>query len=200
MNRALLLLILILGLLRGAAQETGGGGSGHLLGVGDRISYRVEEDGEPAVNLIVSDAGELDIPLIGRLKVIGKSSVQIVQEIKPKLERDFYQKATIHLSIEQVNPNGNVVKVYLTGEVKKTGPQEFLVNEKMTASRIILKAGGFADFANTRKVKIVRQDAQGKTTSFEVDLKEVLEGGKVELDPEVKDGDLIIVPQKLVRF
>lgn len=186
-------------LLKGFAQNQGNLNS-HALGTGDRISYRVEEDGDPAINLTVSDAGELDIPLVGRIKASGKTAEKIVQEIKPILERDFYQKATIHLSIEQVNPNGNVVKVYLTGEVKKPGPQEFLLNEKMTASRIILKAGGFADFANTRKVKIVRQEATGKTSTFEADLKEVLEGGKLELDPEVKDGDLIIVPQKLVRF
>ncbi len=193
------ILFVALSLLSGFSQE-GEKLSGHLLGTGDRVSYRVEEDGDPAVVLIVSDTGELEIPLIGRVRVVGKTAAQIIQEIKPTLELDFYQKATIRLSIEQVNPNGNVVKVYLTGEVKKTGPQEFLLNEKMTASRIILKAGGFADFANTRKVKIVRQDKEGKATSFEVDLKAVLEGGKIELDPEVKDGDLIIVPQKLVRF
>ncbi len=199
MNRLLLIFFAVFSLLKGFAQDRGNSSS-HTLGTGDRISYRVEEDGEPATNLTVSDAGELDIPLVGRIKASGKTAEKIIQEIKPILERDFYQKATIHLSIEQVNPNGNVVKVYLTGEVKKPGPQEFLLNEKMTASRIILKAGGFADFANTRKVKIVRQEASGKTSTFEVDLKEVLEAGKVELDPEVKDGDLIIVPQKLVRF
>jgi len=199
MNRLLLIFFVAFSLLKGFSQDQGNQSS-HALGTGDRISYRVEEDGEPATNLTVSDAGELDIPLVGRIKASGKTAEKIIQEIKPILERDFYQKATIHLSIEQVNPNGNVVKVYLTGEVKKPGPQEFLLNEKMTASRIILKAGGFADFANTRKVKIVRQEASGKTSTFEVDLKEVLEAGKVELDPEVKDGDLIIVPQKLVRF
>ncbi len=199
MNRLLLIFFVAFSLLKGFAQNQGNLNS-HALGTGDRISYRVEEDGDPAINLTVSDAGELDIPLVGRIKASGKTAEKIVQEIKPILERDFYQKATIHLSIEQVNPNGNVVKVYLTGEVKKPGPQEFLLNEKMTASRIILKAGGFADFANTRKVKIVRQEATGKTSTFEADLKEVLEGGKLELDPEVKDGDLIIVPQKLVRF
>ncbi|MES2310641.1 MAG: polysaccharide biosynthesis/export family protein [Verrucomicrobiota bacterium] len=186
--------------LKGISQDHLDTNAGHLLGSGDKLTYRVEEDGDPAVSITVSDAGELEIPLVGRVRASGKTTQQIVKEIKPLLEQEYYHKATIRLSIDQVNPNGNVVKVYLTGEVRKPGPQEFLLNERMTASRIILKAGGFADFANTRKVKIVRQDASGKTTSFEADLKEVLEGGKVELDPEVKDGDLIIVPQKLVRF
>jgi protein involved in polysaccharide export with SLBB domain len=200
MKRLLSLFVFGVLIAGGRAQGMLEGNADHLLGAGDRVTYRVEEDGDPAVALTVSDAGELEIPLVGRVRVKGKTTAQIVLEIKPVLEQEYYHKATIRLAVDQVNPNGNVVKVYLTGEVKRPGPQEFLMNERMTASRIILKAGGFADFANTRKVKIVRQDASGKTSSFEADLKEVLEGGKVELDPEVKDGDLIIVPQKLVRF
>ncbi len=171
-----------------------------IIGAGDRISYRVEEDGDPALSLTVSDTGELEIPLVGRIRVAGKTPDKVISEIKPLLEQDYYVRATVRLSIEQVNPNGSMGKVYLTGEVRKTGPQEFSTTERMTASRVILKAGGFADFANSRKVRIVRKDETGKSTTLEVDLKSVLEDGNVEKDVEVKDGDLIIVPQKLIRF
>ena len=42
------------------------------LSIGDHVSYRVLEDKNPAVDLMVTDAGDLELPLLGRVAAVGR--------------------------------------------------------------------------------------------------------------------------------
>jgi protein involved in polysaccharide export with SLBB domain len=75
-------------------------------------------------------------------------------------------------------------------------------NESLTAGKAILRAGGFADFANKKRVKVVRgagADGTGKAT-FELNMIEILEKGRIEQDVILQPDDLIIVPSRLISF
>ncbi len=81
--------------------------------------------------------------------------------------------------------------------------------QPMSVSQIILRAGGFGDFADQRKVKVVHRLANGPVNETP-DLSKIQEGqvvdvkavfdGKSTADPIVKAGDYIVVPKKLVNF
>ena len=73
------------------------------LGIGDRVSYRVIEDREEPKPLIVSDAGELEIPYLGRVKANDKSCQELAKEIKAALEKDLYYQATVILAVDLLN-------------------------------------------------------------------------------------------------
>jgi polysaccharide export outer membrane protein len=77
---------------------------------------------------------------------------------------------------------------------------EIPFNEKFTVSKAILRAGGFADFANERKVLVTRPQEDGTTETITVDVKEVIEDGRQDLDIEVLPNDLIRVPERLINF
>ncbi len=47
------------------------------LAIGDHVSYRVIEDKNPAVSLVVTDAGDLEVPLLGRVAAAGKTCRQL---------------------------------------------------------------------------------------------------------------------------
>ena len=47
-------------------------------------------------------------------------------------------------------------RVYVWGEVRNQGAVEIPANENLTASKAILRAGGFNDWAKKTKVKIIR--------------------------------------------
>jgi polysaccharide export outer membrane protein len=98
--------------------------------------------------------------------------------------------------------NRNLGRVYIWGQVRSQGALDIQVNENLTAGKAILRAGGFADFANKRKVKVVRGSTglNGEKQTFDLDMTEILENGKIEKDITLQPNDLIIVPSRLVNF
>jgi hypothetical protein len=62
-----------------------------------------------------------------------------------------------------------------------------------------MRAGGFADFANTRKVKLIRKQGDSAETIL-VNVDEVVKKGRTDKDPVVEAGDTIIIPERLINF
>ncbi len=177
------------------------------LAIGDVISYRVIEDRDPAVQRIVTDSGEIDVPYYGRIRAAGRTPRQLAYAIKSALEQTLYKRATVIIALDQATKSRG--RIYVVGMVRSQGPIEIPADEVFTVGKAILRAGGFSDFANKRKVTLVR--GGGSRENIEnyqeaakggivVDLVNVLERGKVDEDVPVKAGDLIIVPQRLVNF
>jgi len=82
-------------------------------------------------------------------------------------------------------------KYYINGEVNKPG-QYYLVTPT-TVLEALNNAGGFRDFANKKKIRILRTTAQGMK-EFRFDYNSVIKGKKVEDNILLKPGDQIIVP------
>jgi protein involved in polysaccharide export with SLBB domain len=170
------------------------------LKAGDQLSYRVieEQDQQPDL-LTVSPTGDVEVPLLGHFPAAGKTCRELAMQLKPLLEKDYFYKATVIVAINALStsPIGNV---YLTGQVKLQGAIPIPPNEVLTVSRAVLLDGGLADFADRRRVRLLHHNADGTTKTTIVDLKEILDRGKSELDPVVQDGDTIDVPQRLINF
>src|SRR2546425_9494201 len=148
------------------------------LGSNDYISFRVVEDRDnDSQRLRVNDNGELEVPYVGLVPARGKSCKELAYTIKSLLEKEYYYHATVILAVDRVSEKSRG-RVYVYGSVKVQGPQEIPADENYTVSKAIIKAGGFGDFGDKRKVKVTRKD--GKT--FVVDLKNVIERGRVEDD------------------
>ena len=170
------------------------------LSIGDRLSFRIEEDKEEARALMVTDSGDLEVPYIGRVAAAGKSCRQLGAEIKVKLEEEYYYQATVILSLDQFNHTRG--KVYLVGYVRVPGPQEIPSDEVFTLSKAVMRAGGFNDFADKKKVRITRKGSseQPEGKILEVDVGAVIEGGKAEKDVKLEPGDIVYVPGRLFKF
>jgi protein involved in polysaccharide export with SLBB domain len=173
----------------------------YRLRAGDKVSLQIIEDREPARSLMVADSGELDVPYVGRVMASGKTSRELAEELKAALEKEYYYRATVVLALDVANKY--LGRVYVWGQVRNQGPIEVAVNENLTVGKAILRAGGFSDFANKKKVKVVRggsgPEAAGKST-FEINLAEILEEGKTEKDILLQPDDFIIVPSRLINF
>ena len=171
------------------------------LGVGDTVIFRVLEDQEDAKSLSVTDAGELDVPELGLVKAAGKTCKQLAFEVKGKLERTTYYHATVMVGIQLLNQTSSGRRVYLAGQVRRTGPQEIPAGETWTLSRAIMGAGGFTDYADKKQVRLVRATANGVPgKTFVVNISDVLEKGRTEKDIAVEPEDLIYVPGRAVNF
>ena len=166
------------------------------LGPDDFVSFRVVEDRDnESQHLRVNDNGELEVPYIGLVAAQGRTCRQLAYSIKSALEREYYYHATVILAVDRVSDRSRG-KVYVYGAVKGQGPQEIPPDEIYTVSKAVIRAGGFGDFADKRKVKITRKDGQDMV----VDLKRVIEQGHTEDDVVLRPDDQIYVPQRLVNF
>ena len=179
---------------------------------GDTISFRVIEDRDDPVQRTVTDTGAVDFPYIGPVKVEGKTCHEVALDVKKRLEVDYYKQATVIIGLDRIVGQDNDTKpkdlAWVMGEVRSVGPLELMQHQPMTVSQLIMRAGGFADFADQRKVKLLHR-ADGSTPSagdlnnskdFQViDVKAIFDGQSAT-DPTVKAGDYIIVPKKVVNL
>jgi polysaccharide biosynthesis/export protein len=166
------------------------------LGTDDFISFRVVEDRDNvSQRLRVNDNGELEVPYIGLVSAQGKTCRELAYNIKATLEKEYYYHATVILAVDKVSEKSRG-KVYVYGAVKVQGPQEIPTDESYTVSKAVIRAGGFGDFADKRKVKITRKDGR----DLAVDLKRIIEQGHTEDDVVLHPDDQIYVPQRLVNF
>ena len=171
----------------------------YKLRAGDRVALQILEDRDPPKSLALADSGELDVPYIGRVVAKDKSCKQLGEEIKALLEREYYHRATVIIALDAASKY--LGRVYVWGQVRSQGPIEVLVNENITVGKAILRAGGFADFANKKKVKVIRAaSAGGAKQTFVVNMVEILEEGKTEDDLLLQPDDFILVPSRLVNF
>jgi len=166
------------------------------LGPNDYLSFRVVEDRDnESQHLRVNDNGELEVPYIGLVQASGKSCKELAYTVKAALEREYYFHATVIIAVDRISEKSRG-KVYVYGSVKGQGPQEIPADESYTVSKAIIRAGGFGDFANKRKVKLTRKSGQ----DLIVDLKRVIEEGHTEEDVVLQPDDQIYVPQRLINM
>ncbi len=166
------------------------------LGSNDFVSFRVVEDRDnESQRLRVSDNGELEVPYIGPIPAEGKTCKELAFNIKAALEREYYYHATVILALDRVSEKSRG-RIYVYGSVRAQGPQEIPADESYTVSKAVIRAGGFGDFADKRKVKVTRKNGQ----DFTVDLKNVIERGKTTEDVILQPDDQIYVPQRLINM
>ena len=166
------------------------------LGPNDFVSFRVVEDRDnESQHLRVNDSGELEVPYIGLVPASGRTCKELAYSVKSSLEREYYYHATVIIAVDRVSEKSRG-KVYVYGNVKGQGPQEIPADETYTVSKAIIRAGGFGDFADKKKIKLSRKNGQ----TVIVNLKRVIEEGHTDEDVVVQPDDQIYVPQRLVNF
>ena len=172
----------------------------HTLAIGDRLSFRIVEDEEEPRPLVVTDSGDLEVPYLGRFPAENRTCKQLARELKAALEKEYYYQATVIIAVDSMARSRG--KVYLVGPVRMPGPQELPSDEVLTLSKAILRAGGFTDFADKHNVKITRSESTGKSdkVTLVVDVGQIFDKGKTEKDVALKPGDLIYIPERMIRF
>ncbi len=86
--------------------------------------------------------------------------------------------------------------VLVLGEVKRQGIYRFADGTPATMLHLIFKMGGFPAYANTRAIRIIRRDSDGREIELTVDAGRILEDGDPEKDIMLEHGDRVIVPAR----
>lgn len=133
----------------------------------------------------VSDSGYIEVPLIGKVKVVGKTIDQVSSDIR-KITAEYVNDAIVVVKLMSF-------RVTIIGEVKRP---TVITNyhDKMTILEAIAQAGDMTDYANRKVVTLIR-NIDGENVSYKIDLtsKDILSNPGYYLTP----GDVIVVdPRK----
>ena len=111
---------------------------------------------------LVNNAGEIDFPVLGRLKVGGLTKNAAEALIRERLQP--YLKEQPIVTVRMAN-----YKISVLGEVNRPGT--FTVsNEKVNVLEALAMAGDMTVYGLRDNVKLVREDAQGNREIVELDL------------------------------
>jgi polysaccharide export outer membrane protein len=127
----------------------------------------------------------ISLALLGDVQASGLTPLQLADQITTKLKK-FMQDPKVSVVLTQIHSK----VIYLLGEVGKKGPVE--MTSGMTLLEAIASAGGLTDYANSKKIYILRNEG-GKNQKIPVHYKEALKGAS-EFNLVLKPGDTIVVP------
>lgn len=168
---------------------------------GDTISIRILEDRREALQQKVAVTGEVQAPYVGLISARGRTCRDLAFTLKKELEKNFFKNATVVIAIDQLNPDDQIrerevdLEFYVMfGFVAKQGKYDLPSNEDISISQAILRAGGFAQFANKEKVKVIRKTPQGNKTIL-VNVDGIMRRGDLERDIFIRKDDVIIVEE-----
>jgi protein involved in polysaccharide export with SLBB domain len=131
----------------------------------------------------INDDGTITLPAIGRIQAAGKTPGELETSI-----HDAYVPAIYtHLDVTVKTSSDRVY--YVRGEVKVPGREVY--TGPITVTKAITSAGDFNDFANRKRVYLIRSDGQ----RFKLNCDDILNGEAP--DPPVFPGDQIEVKRRL---
>jgi len=158
----------------------------YIIGEADVLDINVWKEPDVSRTVPVRPDGKISLPLLNDVQAAGLTPMQLQQQITEKL-RKFLTEPQVTVIVTQINSQ----RVYIMGEVNRPGT--FPLLPKMTILQLITTAGGFTQFANTGKIRIVRNE-NGKQSTYTFNYKELMQGRQPEQNLELKPGDSIVVP------
>ena len=159
------------------------------LGPGDVFELRVYREKELTGTHRISPEGDIDVPLIGRVKVDGMTPGEIGGVIASRLRDGYIRDPSVSIYPKEYNSK----KIIVLGEVAKPGTFPFKNN--MTVVEAITLAGGFKSSANKNYVVVTRK-IEGKERRIEVPVQAITEGFASNL--ALNAGDIVFVADRLL--
>ena len=157
----------------------------YVIGPSDVLTITVWKETSLSGNMLVRPDGMISLALLGDVQAAGLTPLQLADQIAAKLKK-FIQEPNVSVVISQIHSK----VIYLLGEVGKRGPVE--MTPGMTLLAAISSGGGLTDFANPKKMYILRNEA-GTQTKIPVNYKQALKGDPA-INVILKPGDTIVVP------
>lgn len=162
----------------------------YLLGPGDSVNVFVWGNPEVSGGFPIRPDGKMTMNLVEDLQASGKTPSQLARDIEKSLAR-YIQDPIVTVSVAGgVGPFSQQIRVL--GEAAK--PQALSYRENMSLVDLMIAVGGITDFAAGNRASILRV-VDGKPQQFGVRLEDLLKGGDISANVEVRPGDVLIIPE-----
>ena len=160
--------------------------SKYAIGPQDVIDIAVWKEPELTRTVPVRPDGKISLPLLNDVQAAGLTPAQLAEQITESLKK-YVTDPQVTVIVTQINSQ----RIYILGEVNRAGAYPLLPN--MNVLQGLSSAGGFTQFANLKKIYVLRTE-NGKQTKYPFNYKEVTNGKSADQNIILKAGDTIMVP------
>jgi polysaccharide export outer membrane protein len=169
-----------------AQVEIGTDSDQYVIGAEDVISIHVWKEDAFTRTIPVRMDGKISLPLVQEIKAAGLTPLQLKEVLTRRL-KEFIENPVVSVTVAEANS----CKVYVSGQVKTPGV--YRLRSETSMAQIIPMAGGFTDWANTKKILIIRNE-NGREKRMTVNYRKIMSGSDPDSNVILKAGDTIIVP------
>ena len=161
--------------------------SEYRIGAGDVLEISTWKEPElTRKEVLVRVDGRISFPLIGDIPAAGMTPVELTDTIQKGLTK-FVTAPVVTVTV--TNPGSQ--KVYVLGEVMKTG--EYPILKNLTVLQAFALAGGFTQWASKDEIILIRKDG-AKDRIYKINYKDIVKGRDVENNLALQANDTIVVP------
>jgi polysaccharide biosynthesis/export protein len=157
----------------------------YVIGPQDVLDISVWKEPEVSRSVPVRPDGKISLPLLNDVQAVGLTPSQLITQITTGLSK-FMTNPEVTVIVTQINSR----HVYILGEVNRPGGYDLLPD--MTVLQAISNAGGLTQFANGKRIYVLRPDGAKQDKLF-FNYKEVLDGKHPEQNIMLKQGDTVVV-------
>jgi polysaccharide export outer membrane protein len=164
--------------------------SDYRVGVGDKIEISVfGHDDMTRLGEVKTD-GTVNFPLLGDVKVAGKTVTQIDAEVTRDLSREYLVDPEVNVDVKEYKSQW----VTLMGEVRTPG--RYVLRRNMRLIDLLAEAGGPTKEAGTEIVLTRHQEDGAASHQVTVNIDDILNPGKPEANVSLRHGDIVTVGQR----
>jgi len=158
----------------------------YKIGPQDVLTITVWKEPDVSREVPVRPDGKISLPLLNDVDAAGLTPMQLASSLTESLKK-FISSPQVTVIVKEINSR----RVYVIGEVVRAGT--FPLLPKMTVLQIVSSCGGFTQFANPKKIYVLRTK-DGKQTKIPFNYREVVSGKNPEQNIELQPGDTVVVP------
>jgi polysaccharide export outer membrane protein len=158
----------------------------YRIGPQDVVQIDVWKEPEITRTIPVRPDGKVSLPLLNDVQAAGLTAMQLAGVIREGLTK-YLTNPQVTVTVTMINSR----RVFLTGEVSRTGALPLLPN--MTVLQALSSAGGFTPFARMKDIYVLRIE-NGKQTKYPFHYRDVVKGKKPEENILLQPNDVIVVP------
>ncbi len=162
----------------GAAVDT----TSYQVGPQDILKIFVWREPDFSGMYTVHSDGKITLPLVGDLQAGGLTAEKIQEDVTAALGK-LIVKPNVTVTVQQVLSK----KYYMDGLIGRPG--EYPLTAPITVLEAISIAGGMQDFANKKKIYVLRG-----TERIRFNYNDVIKGKNLDQNIYLKPGDHVVVP------
>lgn len=159
----------------------------YVIGPDDVLSIVVWKEPDFTKTVPVRPDGMISIALVGDVKAAGLTVEQLQDSLAKQL-KSYVDNPEVNVSVQEFHSK----KFNILGEVNKPGA--YPLTGPTSILDAIAQAGGFKDFAKTKKIYVLRTSADGKQVKLPFNYNEVIKGNHMDMNVSLEPRDTVVVP------
>lgn len=174
--------------------------SGYQIRPGDTLQVEVLEDSSLNRSVLVLPDGTISFPFAGSVQAAGRTAAQVDSAITSGIAGNFASEPNVFVTVQTLSERAvgtgpAQVHIYMMGEI--AAPGEKHLRRGTTLVQALAETGGFTSFAATKRIVLRRIDSRtGQQFVRRINYKAIADGAAVGGDIVLRDGDVIIVPER----